>query len=153
MGKLLIKPETCLNANVTEYIFCLPRKEFCGLEPNGFLTECDEKWNCNHCDSDRQYFIPYYAVDKTQIQTTFSDSYNADRKNPVSGFGTYIKAILLQKNESPVTDMSFLSCKMVAWGCGKSYQIIEIDTSLITDSCWSITYEVYDSGVVKKLNN
>ena len=155
----IITPTSCTNLSASTFTFCLPIRQECDTTPtDGLLTECNLKWNCTYCQADRPYFTPYVLGDVIQIQTLFFDDFNADRQNPTDGFGSWIIATFCGLNEDGTTVEttalpSFSSRNMVAWGCGKSYQIIEIDTSLFPDVCkWSLKFEVMNgSGIQEEL--
>jgi hypothetical protein len=126
--------------------YCLPVKVDCECTwLEGILTECDDKWNCNLCDVDQKYFSPFVRGDKIMIQTAFFDRYNEERQNPTAGFDEWILVELCDSdgNVLSASVQNIASRYWVGWACGKSYQTIEIDTSLdIFPECWSLRFTV-----------
>jgi len=136
---LTITPQTCTNVKGVIYKYCLPEKIIC-YEQNtdGLIAECDMLHNCIKCQSDSEYYIPFYSGDKIMLQLQLTDVTNSDKKNPTSGFGTAFTVKLIGSNGT-ITDMAlFLSRKTVSYGCKKSFQTLEIDTSLFDDQCFKL---------------
>lgn len=149
---IVIEPTNCIDAGGSIVNFCLPIKEICIKAPEGLTVECGQQWNCNLCQTDSEYHIPYIQGDLIQIQTLLFDGFNADRQNPLFGFSPtsngFIEAIFCDSNGVETHNFNlFSSRQMVAYGCGRSYQILEVDTSLLAPNiCWSIRYVARDSG-------
>lgn len=138
MRTLTISPTTCTDLGGKAYRLCLPVKEVCDPATSG-LSEIGQGWNCNVCPPDQKYNIPYVQGDVIHIQTRYFDSYNANPKDPVSGFGAFIDAVLTDGDTRiPLTGM-------VAWGCNGSYQITVIETKLLSLKCWTVEYTVRNS--------
>jgi len=115
------------------------------------LSNCESRWNCNLCQTDFPFFIPFEDGDKIQIQTQFLDRFNADERSPTSGFGvssSFIIAELIDPNGDLISNdyTQFSSRAMVAWNGEYSYQIIELDTSLIDEDCFYLRLTAYDAG-------
>lgn len=125
---------------------CLPIREECdGTPTDTLLVDCDEKWNCNLCDTDEPYFIPFISGDKIQIQTLFADTNSGDRTNPDSGFGDWITVRLYNAAGELSDDHTLFASKWLnGWNGAYNYQVIEIDTSLFSDRCWSLEFETSD---------
>lgn len=145
-----ILPQSCTSLGGVAYELCLPPRQFCetGTDGEGTPTNATlisgegEHWNCNTCQVDEKYNIPYVDGDVIHIQTQFYDGYNADRTAPVSGFGSFIVAVVTDGvTRIPVTGM-------VGYGCGRSFQVTEIDTSEIALDCWTVEYSIYNAGDV-----
>jgi hypothetical protein len=137
-----IEPTTCVNANQRSVSFCLPAVVDCNVPPMGILAPCDELWNCNlSCQQDVKYYMPYVSGDLIQIQTRFYDT-----DNSVSGmtvdYATFFDNVSLCTPTQTITNLaSFSTRQMMAFLDGKSYQIIEIDTALITDGAFHLSFE------------
>lgn len=139
---VLMTPSTCIDLNTIEYNFCLPVRTSCNTQPKDLLfAPCDELWNCNHCQVDVDYHNPYKEGDCIQFQTQIFDGFNADRENPTQGFGTWINVFVCTPDGNEVAATPFIKRSMVAYGCGRSYQILEIETTDMPP-CWSLRYEV-----------
>lgn len=110
---------------------------------DGLFSECGEGWNCTHCASDADFHIPFVRGDKIQLLTTLYDGYNPDPTNPANGFGSFIRAELHGDVSTITNYAAFSSRAMVAYGCGRSYQIIEIDTSLFVDCVFTVQITAY----------
>jgi hypothetical protein len=131
----------CLFAEV-----CLQELEDCDQTPtDSLLVECDQKWNCNLCDTDEEYFIPYKRGEKIQIQTIFTDLYSDDRTNPDTT--DWLTVELYNQNGFLTSDKSlFLSRWLFGWNGSNNYQIFEIDTSLFASKCFSLKF-ITEDGV------
>lgn len=142
---VLILPQRCLTLESRTGLICLPEKQLClDIPTDGFLVECGQAWNCTRCASDGIYHHPFFGGDKIQIQFPFFDSYNPNPENPINGFGPFVRVRFMGDVSGVLTDLSlFASRSMVAHGCGKSYQIIEIDTTLFPDCVWSLEVATY----------
>lgn len=141
MNNTVIIPKTgnCINFKHSIQNFCLPVKIDCfDAETNGFLVECDKQWNDNlMCQTDSEYFIPIPEDEKFIIQTRFYDESN--RKNPSTGWGGWINASLYGIN-GLITDnyTLFTDRAGVGFDGTHNYQNLEIDTSLIGESCFYV---------------
>lgn len=145
-----ILPQSCTSLGGVAYNLCLPPRRLCESGADGASTPTNatlislqgEHWNCNTCQADEKYNIPYVKGDVIHIQTRFFDGYNTDRTNPTSGFGSFIVAVITDGvTRIPVTGM-------VAYGCRGSFQIVEIDTASIALDCWVVEYSIYTVGDV-----
>ncbi len=146
---LTITPETCTNVKGQIYKICLPPKIYCyNQNIEGLITLCDKVYNCNRCQTESEYYIPFFAGDKIMIQTQLADYYNADKRNPTSGWGTAFKACLVGSNGTLTDVTQFTSRRFVGWGCSQTYQVLEIDTSMFTDDCFKIQIQAMDGGDV-----
>jgi len=129
--------------------FCIPKKYRCYDDPDGLITECGKEFNCSDCCDgvSTMFYVPFSTTDKIQIQTQIFDFYNTDRENPMAGFGTWIDAVIVDLSDGSESDISnYLGPNgaFVGWNGSKSYQIVELDGSLLPE-CWQIKYRVYDS--------
>ena len=109
------------------------------------IVPCAEVWNCLNPRKGQIYYNPLIAGDTPHIQTFFVDDYNVEPENPVSGFGTYIIAELLDIDGAVISSdhATFLSKYLVGHDGNLSFQTIEISTDLIianyaANSCFSI---------------
>ena len=138
MRTVSILPESCTSLGGLAYQLCLPTKKFCDPEnTSGSVVPIGTGFNCNVCAPDTSYFIPYKSGDVIHIQTQYFDSYNVNRKNPTNGFGTFIDAVITDGvARIPITT------GMVAYGCGKSFQTLEIDTTSLALDTWTVEYTV-----------
>lgn len=138
MRTLTISPQSCVSLGGTAYTLCLPIRELCEGEGNGgTVVPIGQAFNCDICPPDTSYMIPYKKGDIIHLQTRYFDSYNADPQRPASGFGSFIIATITDgKTRTPITT------GMVAYGCGTSFQVLEIDTSTIPLTSWTVEYEV-----------
>lgn len=138
----------CRNLNQTVTTMCLPPVVSCSAEPMGLLNYCDELWNCNKvCQTEAKYFMAFIDGDKIQIQTQFYDTDNGigDMTTP---YDLFFDEVMFCGNDNNYTNTSlFSSRKMMAFKNGKSYQIIEIDTSLFSDDVWNISFTKGDRTV------
>ena len=145
---VLLTANGCVNLDSQLMEVCLPVKESCRRTPtDGLLSECGNAWNCATCPSDNRFGVPFVRGDKIQLQTLFYDSYNGNPKQPTNGWGSFVKAEFTGNISGTITNLAaFASRKMVAYGCGRSYQIIEIDTALFPDTCWNVELTAYDQS-------
>jgi hypothetical protein len=130
--------------------FCLPATIDCHPTPDdGFIALCADLWNCNLCQADRRYYIPYYAGDKYILQLGLMDNWNPDPEHPVDGWGIFIKAFLINAKTGGTVSSNiadFASRYFVGWADGHAVQFIEIDTSKpVFDNlpCWNIQFKTY----------
>jgi hypothetical protein len=129
--------------------FCIPEKEICFEDPNGLITICGNEYNCSECCDavNLKYFIPFETTDTLMVQSKIFDFYNADRENPLDGFGTWIEAVIVDLSDSSEQDISVYeaaSGSYVGWNGKNSYQVISLDGSLLPD-CFKILYRVYNN--------
>ena len=149
MPTLTISPKTCTNLGGKAYRLCLPPRNLCeDVNESGndtLITEIGKHWNCNTCQADAKYSIPYVKGDVIHLQTQFYDSHNADRKNPTAGFGFMMDAVVTDgTTRIPMSGM-------VAYGCGRNFQITVIDTSALNLDCWAVEFTVYNGdGSVRR---
>lgn len=143
-----ILPQSCTSLGGQAYTVCLPAKSFCEPQTDGdgsvpgnatLVAPIGEHWNCNTCQADEKYSIPYKSGEVIHIQTRFYDSFNADRTDPVSGFGDFIEAVVTDG----VTRINVTG--MVAYGCKGSFQVTVIDTAAIALDCWVVEFTVYNA--------
>lgn len=136
-----IIPVNCTNLNQTSTSYCLPSVVSCNVEPQGLLDYCDRLWNCNpECQVDTKYWMAFQVGDKIQIQTQFYDTDNGINSLTVD-YDAFFDTVTFCGDVNNFTDTSLFACrKMIAFKNGKSYQILEIDTSLFTDTSFSISF-------------
>lgn len=136
---LTITPETCTNIKGQIYKICLPEKVYCyNQNVEGLITDCDNVYNCNRCQTEPEYYIPFFLGDKLMIQTQLADTYNSDKRNPTAGWGTAFTACLVGSNGTLTDVTQFTSRRFIGWGCKQTFQVLEIDTSLFPDDCFKI---------------
>lgn len=142
---VLITSDSCLNIDSKQLQVCLPPRELCITTPtDGILAECGKEWNCNLCGVDGEYLQPFRRGDKIQIQTNIFDSYNPNPQQPTASFTNWIRVTFVGEMNTTSSLAFFTSRTMTAYGCGKSYQIIEIDTSLFPDCRFKVKFEALD---------
>lgn len=135
-NNLTISPPSCTNLKGVVYKLCLPEVIKCYVQDTtGLITLCDKVYNCNRCQSDGEYYVPFMTGDKIMLQTQIKDTTN-DKQNP--SLDTYTVCMIGSGTKIDVN--TFLSKSMVAYGCKKSFQIWEIDTSLFTDDCFKLEF-------------
>lgn len=115
------------------------------------LSGCNDLWNCKGQSTSSFYNNPVLAGDKFMFQTKFIDRYNADEENPVSGWGSFVIAELLDGdgNELSTDHTEFASRYLVGWNGSESYQLIEINFDLIKTNfpeitCFSFKFVAYN---------
>lgn len=114
------------------------------------LADCNQLWNCNRCQTDPEYWMPWVEGMTFMLQTHFVNTAQVDPETPTAGWGDYVKAELLDL-EFNVIEGSYLNLAsryLVGWTGEASYQVIEIDTSLPAfDSidCFIIRLSALDS--------
>lgn len=122
----------------------------CEGTPNELLLTDDTPWNCQLCQTDAPFSIPYYRGAKFMLQTRFVDILSPDPTTPTTPWGTGWVAELYDSDGNLVTDNFdlFASRYLAAWDGRGSYQVIEIDTSLDQFNfldCWSVKIIALDS--------
>lgn len=111
---------------------CTIKRVDCTPTPTETILHDGEFWNCNLCQTDSPYFLPWVEDMKFMVQTLFSDNVNPDPENPVDGWGTVVKAELYDASDDSLvsgTITDFASRYLVGWDGTQTYQLIEIDTS------------------------
>lgn len=139
--------ETCASLETQSAYFCIPKKENC-TDDGGLIVPCGEEYMCSVCcgELDLPYYMKFLPTDTIQIQSRIHDFYNNDRESPMSGFGTWIDAVIVDLSDNTELDISnyeTVNGSFVGWNGRNSYQIIELDGSLLPN-CWKIIYRVYD---------
>lgn len=149
---IIANVSSCQTIKSSASIICLPTRKDCSPGcRDKLLVPCDQTYNCNRSQSQTPFTIPYRAGDKIMFQTQFLDIFNPDETSPIDGWGTatFMRARLRDNNTDTVvsTDVSeFASRYLVGYDGEKSYQLLEIDTSLIKIACFSITIQAYDTN-------
>lgn len=139
--------ETCASLETQAAYFCIPNKEQCGND-GGLIVPCGEEYQCSDCcgELNLDWYLPFLDTDTIQIQSRIHDFYNADRENPLAGFGSWIDAVIVDLNtntESDISNYVTANGAFVGWNGRNSYQIIELDGSLLPN-CWKLIYRVYN---------
>ena len=139
-----INAASCVDYGCSFGEVCLPPFEDCDQTPtDSLLVECDRKWNCNLCDSDDEYHIPFKSGDLIQIQTIFTDLYSDDRAQPEDD--SWITVELYGPSGLLTNDKTlFLSRWLFGYNGTNNYQIWEIDTSKILTTCFSLKFITQD---------
>lgn len=122
----------------------LPVKEDCEpTQKDWILNDCDRVWCESKKSYDSAFTMVYVSGDKIQFQFRFADEYNDNPENPADGWGSFVTASLNCSTGSDLNDYSDFATGMVGWDGYYSYQILEVDTSLIECTCWSLTVTCY----------
>jgi hypothetical protein len=128
--------------------FCIPGRTVCDPNPDdGVITKCDQRWNENFCQNDREYTMAFRRGDKLHFQTKFRDFWNPDPEVPSGGYNDWIIVRLIKNgtNETLSEDVAdFASRYWVGWNGQESIQVLEVDTQLpIFDDveCWHLEFE------------
>lgn len=146
--QILNKITVCEDIGSLWNIFCLPPRINCfpGCRDQ-ILSDCERTHNCTKKQGQESYFLPSMIGDKFQFETIFVDDFNVDNEVPAIGWGdasdSFMSAELCDENGIVSTDVNaFTSRKLVGWNGGRSYQIIEVDVSLIagliSGKCWNV---------------
>lgn len=133
---IIIPSTSTIDAGQSIIEFCLPERiECCPTPKDGHYA--DTPWNCENfkCGTDRKYFIPYKKGDKIQFQTL---AFGGSPGNPAS----YDSLVNVEICLPDQTTVPISGRKMSAYKNGRPYQIIEIDTSGITFSCWNLKFTI-----------
>lgn len=143
---VFVKPTQCIDLKQVIKNFILPTKKDCTISTDGFLVKCDEKWNCKvHCSPDKNYFIPVCKGNVLQIMTQFYKG--AGSSSAPNEYDSFIEATLCYEDQQiPLNDTK----KMSAFGCGKFFQIIEINLDdLPSDAmCFTIHFQATDEDPI-----
>lgn len=125
---------------------CLPAFEDCDATPiDSLLSRCELRWNCNRCDTDSAYFIPFRRGEKIQIQTVLSDLASANREAPTATSWLTVGLYSSANNQLITEDRAlFVSREIFGWNGRTNYQIFEIDTSAILIDCWYLKFTTSD---------
>jgi hypothetical protein len=130
----------CVNVKGIASKWCLPLVEDC--EPtatDGILTQAGQTWNCNLCPTDEPYYIPYVKGDKIMLQTRAIDRFSLDKTSPDKGWGDWINAEMHFADGTKLTVLnSFASRWLAGWDGRGNYQLLEIDTSFFTGTCFKV---------------
>lgn len=136
-NKLIISPSTCTNFNGVIYKICLPNVDLCEIQDvNGLITNCDNVYNCNRCQTDGKYYVPILEGDTLMLQTQFKGS----KASPSAGAFT---ASLVTDSGVNTNEGSFIT-KTAHYGCGITYQLWTVNLSAIVETCFKI---VFSDGV------
>lgn len=142
----------CVDLGAIAYKACLPEIKNCQRTCTDFLVTDEEGlWNCDICQNECLYNHPYELGDKIMVQFQLQDFYNADEMNPTNGWGTFLRGELCDKDGNVVSTSfsDYGSRWLVGWDGTNSYQLLEIDTTLINavipDGCFSLKITSYDN--------
>lgn len=130
---------------------CLHKEDCSPSDPGGILSAPEDQWNCNLCQTDREYWLPVVAGDVFMFQTRFFDGVNADPENPTLGIGNWLHMDVCDKDGTPVmdeTEPNLILRSVVAHSGRYSYQLWEIDFDIITEECFSIRFYTNDNQEV-----
>lgn len=100
-----------------------------------FVKSRDEAFNNTLCQQDRCYRMPFIQGDTIQLQTRFSDFYNIDPNDPQQGWGTAFRVEAYDaETDALISDnVAVIASRYLAGSVNnKSYQLIEINTGLVT---------------------
>lgn len=141
----------CINLNQSYLQLCLKKTDCNPSDPGGFLTDPDDQWNCNLCQTDRPFFLPVLDGDVFMFQTRFYDGANTDPLNPTLGLGDWLH---LEVNDAEgITVMTedevgLVLRSLVAHSGRTSYQVYEIDFDIIAEPCFSLRFFTNDNQAV-----
>lgn len=144
----------CTDIDSRTFISCFPVLQCEAVEPMGLLTECDNRWNDNLCQTDKCYSSPVPIGETFMLQTRFADFVNADPLMPTLGWGDWMHIEMYNAEDGSLvaTDPNLFASR---YGVGAlpngagSYQVIEIDNTLAAFSGVDCYYfEIYseDAG-------
>ena len=143
----------CYDAAGTWRNYCLPIQKICyETETDGYLVDCDKEYNLIRCADEPCFRIPFKITDRIHIQTQFFDLFNPDPENPVSGWGSFVRAILTDEETGTTytTELNFTSKLWVCHNGTFSYQTLELDlTEIVTTlgiNCFSLQLFSYEIG-------
>lgn len=141
----------CINLDQSYLEICLSKEDCNPSDSGGFLVDPDDLWNCNLCQTDKEYWNPVLEGDKFMYQTRFYDGVNTDPENPLTGLGTWLH---LEVNKDDGTTVmteatpNLVLRSLVAHSGRSSYQLYEIDFDVITESCFTIRFWTDDNQEV-----
>ena len=129
---------------------CLPEIIDCRPSCELIAKDCAQLFNCNLELGETPYCLKYEAGGSFDIQLRVIDEFNPDATIPAAGWGSFIKAELLDSDGVIIsTDhTAFASDYVVGYteGVG-SYQTIRIDFDLcegLAGTCFSIKFRVFN---------
>lgn len=137
--EITIISEDCISIQQELIKGCLPLREPCTFPASGFIVECGEQWNCQeHCPTDSNYQVKHISGDIITLQFNFFNNNDSNRKRPSSLPTDWIQFEICD-SEGGVSDLvaGQITSQMSAFGCGKSYQVIEFDTTELP-SCFYV---------------
>ena len=134
---------------------CLPSLVDCRASCELIAKDCAQLFNCNLQGGETSYCLKYEAGNSFDIQLRVIDEYNADPTTPVSGWGLFITAELINSDDVVVsTDYTaFASDYVVGYteGVG-SYQTIRLNfdnCEALAGTCFSVKFRVFDSAAAE----
>ena len=137
---------------------------------NTFPAAINDTYNCNKCPNDVDYFQLYEENEKLYVYFGWDDPFSPDITSPTYGWNNagnpniLISAEVQDLDGNPLYATVDLFCSqwMNAYRAenNSNYQVLEIDTSLISETCWIIKYtlnlrsssEVFYSEPYRKVN-
>lgn len=145
-------PATCVNLNSNTLYLCFNKID-CNPSSTLLLKDCNDLNNCNRCEGDEPYYIPFASDCPVMFQLKELDNYNADAENPTAGWGTWLEVDLCDGNGNIVFSNvdDFTTDYMVGY-MDRSFQTISIDTAVVPD-CWSLRIRILnaDGSISKEL--
>ncbi len=130
---------------------CLPDIIDCRASCELIAKDCAQLFNCTLELGETPYCLKYEEGGVFDIQLRVIDEFNPDPTIPASGWGTFIKAELLDSDGVIVSiDHTLFSSDYVvgyAEGVG-SYQTIRLDFDLcegLAGTCFSVKFRVFDN--------
>lgn len=153
---LATNPGECTDLNDFNRSVDLPIKRDCSpTKTDWILQDCENVWCESKKSSDPEFTMSYEDGDIIHFQFQFDDEYNEDPENPISGWGSFVTARMICSGGSiALNEWDDFATGMVGWNGTNSYQILAVDTSLITREeckCWSIevkSWKTTDEGDV-----
>ena len=143
-------PATCVNLNSNTLILCFDKVD-CNPSSTLLLKDCNDLNNCNRCEGDEPYYIPFSEDCPVMFQLKEIDTYNSDPENPTAGWGEWMEVDLCDGNGAVVSSNidDFTSDHLVGY-LDHSFQTISIDTSAVPD-CWALKIRILNAdGTVNK---
>lgn len=141
----------CIDLDQSYLEICLKKTDCNPSDPGGFLVDIGDQWNCNLCQTDRQFFLPVLEGDVFMFQTRFYDGVNEDPENPTLGLTDWLHLEVLDADGNAVmneTEAGLVLRSLVAHSGKSSYQLYEIDFDVIVETCFSIRFFTDDNQQV-----
>ena len=129
---------------------CLPDLIDCRASCELIAKDCSQLFNCQQEEGETPFCLKYESGGEFDIQLRVIDEFNPDPTNPVSGWGLFIKAELIDSDGVVVsTDHTAFSSEYVVGYTEEigSYQTIKLDFDLcegLAGECFSVKFRVFD---------
>jgi hypothetical protein len=137
----------CEGITVLKDTICFPVRVDCEPTPeDGIYSQPGQEFNKNLCPGDSCYYMPFQKGDKIQFQTLFIDPM---RDDPTT-YDALITVLLLNPNGELISSniSEFATRKISGWTGSYNYQILEVDTSLIDEDCFKLSFTSGETELV-----